>query len=162
MNTRSDSNTVSDCQSSCSEGTIKLRVRYQETDQMGVVYHGNYFTWFEMGRTELLRTAYGVDYRSLEKSTVMFAIISAECSYKKPAKYDDILTLKTRVVHLSRVTIEHEYHLFRGEELLAVGHTVLASLDVKTGRPCAVPAFMYETSRSADPKESHEASNECF
>lgn len=146
---------------SCSlvENSIRFRVRYQETDQMGVVYHGNYFTWFEMGRTELLRTAYGVDYRSLEESAVTFAIVKAECSYKKPAKYDDVLTLRTRVVRLSRIKIEHEYNLYRGEELLAVGHTVLASLDTKTGRPCAIPAFLYETPET---NESHEASNELF
>lgn len=123
------------------EGTIEFRVRYQETDQMGVVYHANYFAWFEMGRTELLRSATGVSYRDLEASNSLLAIVKVECSYQKPAHYDDVLTLKTKVVRVTRVTIAHEYHLYRETELLAVGRTVLASVS-REGHPKALPDFL--------------------
>lgn len=109
-------------------GEISFRVRFSETDKMGVTWHGNYFSWFEMGRTELLRQM-GIAYKDLENSGTMFAVVSVECSYKRPAMYDDLLTLKTRVVRTTPIRIEHEYRLFRGGELLAVGKTVLASVD---------------------------------
>ena len=109
-------------------GEIKIRVRFSETDKMGITWHGNYFSWFEMGRTELLRNA-GLSYRDLEESGTMFAVVAAECSYKHPAMYDDVLTLKTRVIKITPIRIEHEYRLFRNSLLLAVGKTVLASVD---------------------------------
>ena len=110
------------------EGEIKIRVRFSETDKMGFAWHGNYFSWFEMGRTELLREA-GLAYRDLEESGTMFAVVSAECSYKHPAKYDDILTLKTCVIRTTPIRIEHEYRLYRDSLLIAVGKTVLASIN---------------------------------
>lgn len=125
------------------QGEIEFRVRYQETDQMGVVYHANYFTWFEMGRTELLRSVYGISYRELEAESTIFAIVKVDCNYKKPARYDDILRLVTRVIRRTRVTITHEYQLFRNNELLAVGHTVLAAL-TREGQPCALPSLLRE------------------
>ena len=109
-------------------GEIQIRVRFSETDKMGITWHGNYFSWFEMGRTELLREE-GLAYKDLEESGIMFAVVSAECSYKQPALYDDLLTLKTRVVRVTPIRIEHEYHLYRGAVLLAVGKTTLASVD---------------------------------
>ena len=89
-------------------GEIKIRVRFSETDKMGITWHGNYFSWFEMGRTELLRDA-GLAYRDLEENGTMFAVVSAECSFKHPAMYDDILTLRTRIVKITPIRIEHEY-----------------------------------------------------
>ena len=109
-------------------GEIQIRVRFSETDKMGITWHGNYFSWFEMGRPELLRKE-GIAYKDLEESGVMFAVVSAECSYKLPALYDDLLTLKTRVVRVTPIRIEHEYRLYRGDVLLAVGKTTLASVD---------------------------------
>lgn len=123
------------------EHSLEFRVRYQETDQMGVVYHGNYFTYFEMGRTELLRSAIGISYRDLEASETLMVITKAECSYRKPAKYDDILTLKTRVIRMTRFKIEHEYRLFRDQELLAVGHTILVTVN-RSGKLTAGPSWM--------------------
>lgn len=111
-------------------GEIKIRVRFSETDKMGITWHGNYFSWFEMGRTELLREA-GLAYRDLEESGTMFAVVSAECTYKHPAMYDDILTLKTRVTKITPIRIEHEYRLYRDSLLLAVGKTVLASVNME-------------------------------
>lgn len=109
---------------------------------MGVVWHGNYFSWFEMGRTEHLR-ATGISYAELEEAGVMFAVVSAECSYKRPALYDDLLTLKTRITRITPIKIEHEYRLLRGGQLLAVGKTVLATLD-RSGNVIAVPAWLKE------------------
>ena len=111
-------------------GEIKIRVRFSETDKMGITWHGNYFSWFEMGRTELLRNV-GLSYRDLEESGTMFAVVSAECSYKHPAIYDDVLTLKTRIRRVTPIRIEHEYYLYRDSLLLAVGKTVLASVDTE-------------------------------
>lgn len=118
-------------------GEIQIRVRFSETDKMGVTWHGNYFSWFEMGRTELLREE-GIAYKDLEKSGTMFAVVSAECSYKLPALYDDLLTLKTRIVRVTPIRIEHEYRLYRDDLLLAVGKTTLASVDLQ-GRIKPIP-----------------------
>jgi acyl-CoA thioester hydrolase len=118
-------------------GEIQIRVRFSETDKMGITWHGNYFSWFEMGRTELLRQA-GFAYKDLEAAGTMFAVVSVECSYKHPAAYDDLLTLKTRVVRVTPVRIEHEYRLYRDNLLLAVGKTVLASVDLQ-GRIKPIP-----------------------
>ena len=123
-------------------GEIKIRVRFSETDKMGITWHGNYFSWFEMGRTELLRNA-GLSYRDLEESGTMFAVVSAECSYKHPAMYDDVLTLKTRVIKITPIRIEHEYRLFRNSLLLAVGKTVLASVDSE-GKIKPIPSSIVE------------------
>ena len=138
------------------EGTIQFRVRYAETDQMGVVYHGNYFTYFEMGRTELLREATGVSYRDVEESATKMVVVKAECSFIKPAKYDDLLTLKTRVLRTTRASLEHEYRLFRDGELLAVGKTKLATVD-NTGKIVPVPDWIKNLKR----KTPSETSNDC-
>ncbi|MDO5580365.1 MAG: thioesterase family protein [Planctomycetia bacterium] len=127
------------------ESALAIRVRYQETDQMGVVYHGNYFAWFEMGRTEYLRETTGMSYQDLENANILMVIIKAECSYHKPAHYDEVLTLKTRLLRLTRVRIEHEYRLYRDEELLATGHTILATVD-RTGKIIPVPASLLDPS----------------
>ena len=122
------------------EFDLPIRVRYQETDQMGVVYHANYLTYFEMGRTEALRSL-GRTYRDMEESGLFCVIVKAECSYKKPAKYDDLLTLKVILRRVTRVKIEHEYQLFRDGELLATGKTVLAVVN-REGVISPVPVWM--------------------
>ncbi|MGL6195046.1 MAG: acyl-CoA thioesterase [Thermoguttaceae bacterium] len=122
------------------EHEIKFRVRYQETDQMGVVYHGNYFQYFEMGRTEMLRDN-GITYREMDEAGEFCVVVQVDCSYKKPAKYDDLLTLKTHVKRITRVKIEHEHFLFRGDELLAIGHITLAVVD-REGNIKRVPDWM--------------------
>ena len=110
------------------EHEIQIRVRYSETDAMGLLYHGNYFTYFEMGRTELLR-AQGGNYRDMEKSGLFMVVVSLECKYRKPAGYDDLLTLKTRVAKVTPAKLEHEYQLYRGGELLTEARSVLACVD---------------------------------
>jgi acyl-CoA thioester hydrolase len=122
------------------EHDIQIRVRYQETDAMGVLHHANYFTYFEMGRTELLR-ANGVDYRQIEEGGLFMVIVRLGCTYKRPARYDDVLTLRTRTTRVSAAKIEHEYKLFRGDELLAEAHSTLACVD-RDGRVQRVPDWM--------------------
>lgn len=122
------------------EHDIQIRVRYQETDAMGVLHHANYFTYFELGRTELLR-ANGVAYRDLEDQGVLMVIVKIGASYKRPARYDDLLRLRTRTVRVTAAKIEHAYELFRGEELLAEGHSTLACVD-RQGTVLRVPEWL--------------------
>jgi len=121
----------------CRAHTIELRVRYCECDPMGVAHHSAFPIWFEVGRTELLR-ARGGNYRELEASGVLLAVVRLEVKYRKPARYDDLLHLETRLLTAGHVKIEHEYELRRGRDLLAVGSTTLACLD-RTGQLQPLP-----------------------
>lgn len=119
---------------------IEIRVRYAETDRMGLLHHANYFVYFEMGRTELLRLR-GLSYRDVEDAGHLLVIIDIGCKFKRPAYYDDLLTLRTHVHRVTHVKIEHQYELRRGEELLAVGHSTLACVD-REGRPQRLPELL--------------------
>jgi acyl-CoA thioester hydrolase len=110
------------------ENEIQIRVRYSETDAMGFLHHGNYFSYFEMGRTELLRSR-GGNYRAMEEGGLYMVVVSLECKYRKPARYDDVLTLKTRVARVTPAKLEHEYRLYRDGELLTEARTTLACID---------------------------------
>ena len=124
---------------------IQVRVRYAETDQMGVVYHGNYAAFFEMGRTEWLRNQ-GFTYKELEKIGVMMPVVSLTMNYKKPAKYDDLLTVKTILKSQEGVKIEFEYEIHNEQnELLTTGYSMLVFVDMKTGRPTLPPEVIKET-----------------
>lgn len=122
------------------ENEIQFRVRYKETDAMGVAHHANYLAWFEMGRIEQLRSA-GGDYRSIEESGMYMVIVRATCRYLQPARYDDHLRLITRTVRVTAAKIEHEYELYRDDQLLARGETTLACVD-RNGRVQRVPQWM--------------------
>ena len=112
----------------------QIRVRYEETDQMGVVYYGNYFTWFEVGRTELFRDL-GIPYRSFEERGILLPVTEAECKYKSSAKYDDLVTIKTCISRLRPSKINFYYQIISQEgRVLAYGSTGHAFVD-KTGRP---------------------------
>lgn len=101
----------------------KLRVRYQETDQMGVVYHANYLNWFEIGRTELIRSL-GYPYRAIEEKGLLLPVLEAELKFKSPAKYDDLITIYTRVVSFTHIRIEFASEIRRESgELLVSGGT---------------------------------------
>jgi acyl-CoA thioester hydrolase len=119
---------------------IELRVRYKESDPMGFLHHTNYFTYFELGRTELLR-ADGGNYRQMEEDGLRVVVVKAECRFRRPARYDDVLRLRTTIVRSAGAKIEHEYELFRGGECLAVGHVTLAVLD-RNGKVQPVPEWM--------------------
>jgi acyl-CoA thioester hydrolase len=117
-----------------------VRVRYAETDQMGVVYHGNYFVWYEVGRVELMR-ALGFEYKLMEQDDdCHIVVVDAHCRYLKPAKYDDILRIRTRIAETMNRMIRYTYEVFRdeGNELLATGetkHVICGS----NGRPKLLP-----------------------
>jgi acyl-CoA thioester hydrolase len=122
------------------EMNLEIRVRYQETDAMGVLHHANYFTYFEMGRTELLRTT-GKTYREIEDEGVLMVIVKIACKYLRPARYDDVLRLHTRTRRVTAAKIEHDYQLFRGDELLAEGESTLACVD-RQGRVQRTPEWL--------------------
>jgi acyl-CoA thioester hydrolase len=114
-----------------------VRVRYAETDRMGLLHHANFFVYFEVGRTELLR-ARGVSYRDIEDAGHLLVIIDLGCKFKKPARYDDLLTIRTTVERVTHVKIVHKYQVLRDGVLLAEGHSTLACVD-REGRPQALP-----------------------
>jgi acyl-CoA thioester hydrolase len=123
---------------------IQIRVRYSETDQMRVVYHGNYAQYFEVGRVEWLRNK-GVSYKWMEENGIMLPVVSLTMNYKKPARYDELLTLKTIMKKQASVKIEFDYELYNErEELLTTGNSVLVFVDMKTGRPIAPPLYILE------------------
>ena len=123
---------------------FNVRVRYAETDQMGVVYHGNYAQYFEMGRVEWLRNL-GVSYADMEKDGVMLPVVSLTMNYKKPARYDDLLTVKTILKKQTGVKIEFDYEIYNEkEELLTTGYSMLVFVDMKTGRPVTPPDYIKE------------------
>jgi acyl-CoA thioester hydrolase len=121
------------------EHQVQVRVRYSETDQMGVVYHGNYIPYFEIGRVEWLRNK-GISYKSLEERGIALPIASMTLNYKKSAKYDDLLTIKTKFKKYSGVKIEFDCEIFNeSNELLTNAYFLLVFVDIKTGRPICPP-----------------------
>jgi acyl-CoA thioester hydrolase len=121
-------------------GEITIRVRYAETDRMGLLHHANYLVYFEQGRTELLRSE-GLSYKDLEDQGYLLVLTRMEVKYRWPARYDDLVTLRTTVVRTTAVRIEHRYELFCEGRLLAEGASTLACVD-RTGRPQALPEFL--------------------
>ncbi len=126
------------------ESVTSLRVRYAETDQMGVVYYANYFVWFEVARADLLRSL-GWTYREMEASGVFLPVIQAACDYRRPARYDDDVHVRTigRLMSPVRMEFEYEVRIQGQDELLAVGRTTHAALD-GDGKPCRLPARIRE------------------
>ena len=110
------------------EHEIKFRVRYPECDPMNVVHHSRFFQYFEMGRVELLRAS-GISYAQLEMEGILFVVAKVECRYKSPARYDDELTLTTRIVRQTHVRIDHEYVLKRDSTIIAEATTTIACVD---------------------------------
>ena len=116
-----------------------FRVRYGETDQMGVVYHGNYAQYFELGRTEWLRSL-GITYKDMEISGIMLPVISLKSNFIKSALYDDVLTVETKLKKKPLVKIEFDYVIRnKNKEILCTGNTVLAFMDMKTNKPIKCP-----------------------
>ena len=119
--------------------TTALRVRYAETDQMGVVYYANYLVWFEVARTDLLRQ-FGWSYREMEASGVSLPVIEARCAYQRPARYDDEIEVRTTGRLLTAVRLEFTYEVVLAKDGVAAAsgltrHAALAS----NGRPCRLP-----------------------
>jgi acyl-CoA thioester hydrolase len=107
---------------------------------MGLLHHANYFVYFEMGRTEMLRQR-GLTYREVEDSGHYLVIVDVGCKFKQPAYYDDLLLLRTTIAKVSHVKIVHHYHLFRERTLLAEGHSTLACVD-RDGKPQPLPTLL--------------------
>jgi acyl-CoA thioester hydrolase len=121
---------------------ITFRVRYGETDQMGVVYHGNYAQYLEMGRISWLRS-FDLSYKEMEESGIMLPVISLQVNYKKSALFDDLLTLKTILKKTPSVRIEFDYILLnQNNEILAEANTVLVFMDVNKKRPIRCPDYI--------------------
>jgi acyl-CoA thioester hydrolase len=118
-------------------GEITIRVRYAETDRMGLLHHANYLVYFEQARTELLR-ACGMSYRDLEDQGYLLVLTKLEVKYRRPARYDDVLTVRTTVARTTAVRIDHRYEVLRDGLLLAEGTSTLACVD-RDGRPQALP-----------------------
>ncbi len=115
-----------------------IRVRYPDTDQMGVVYHAVFVEYFETGRTEWLREG-GMPYASIEKNGVMFPVLEVAVQIKRPAYYDDLVVVNTVIRQMPMARLRIEYEVFRDQTLLATGHTVHAFVDANTMRPVRPP-----------------------
>ena len=119
-----------------------IRVRYSETDQMQYVYYGNYAAYYEVGRVAALREL-GLSYRDLEESGIMMPVLESHSYYHKPAKYDELLTLKVTIPHLPLVKIKFEYEIFaeNGDKIHS-GDTTLAFINMSSGKPTRAPESM--------------------
>lgn len=115
------------------QGETFIRVRYAETDKMGIVYHSRYLDWMEVGRTEFFRQL-GMPYSEIEKNNIFLPVIKVYCQYKSPAHYDDLLRIVTTITSLQEVRLVFHYEIFKGDRLLALGETEHAFVNA-LGKP---------------------------
>ena len=121
-----------------------FRIRYGETDQMGVVYHGNYAQFLEIGRIDWLRSL-DISYKNMEENNIILPVISLQCNFKKSAEFDDEITVKTTLKKIPTVKIEFEYKITKQKnELLTTGNTVLAFINKTTKKPMRCPEYILE------------------
>jgi acyl-CoA thioester hydrolase len=120
-------------------GTSRVRVRYAETDQMKVAYHANFFVWFEVGRTDLLRQI-GWSYREMEQAGFQLPVIEAQCRFLRPARYDDEIEIRTVGRLLSPVRVKFQYEAVRvADQIVAATGETLHAATTTAGRPCRLP-----------------------
>jgi acyl-CoA thioester hydrolase len=123
---------------------IDLRIRYGETDQMGIVYHGNYAQYFEIGRTEWLRNL-GITYKQMEEEGIKLPVISLVVNFKKSVGYDDVITVKTALKKMPTASIEFDYEIENEKgEIVTTGNTVLAFIDIIRNRPTRCPQHILD------------------
>lgn len=123
---------------------VEIRVRYSETDQMGVVYHGSYVPYFEIGRVEWLRKK-GISYKELEATGIALPIVSMHINYKKPARYDELLKVTTKLKSQNGVKIEFDCEIRNeNDELLTTAHFILVFVDVNLGKPILPPDYVLD------------------
>lgn len=122
--------------------SVDLRVRYQETDQMGIVYYANYYVWFEVARTEYLRNL-GYPYRNFERDGAYLVVVNSSCQYKQPAHYDDLITVKSWISSIKNTSFTFEYEVERGKDILATGKTAHVFIN-KDGKPVKIPLKIRE------------------
>jgi acyl-CoA thioester hydrolase len=127
-------------------GDIAIRVRYAETDRMGLLHHANYLVYFEQGRTELLRTM-GFSYRDIEDQGFYLVLTKIQVRYKSPAYYDDLLILRTTVTRTTLVKIEHRYEIIRDGIVLAEGESTLGCVD-RQGKVQPLPDSLRDSETS--------------
>ncbi|TWT43876.1 Acyl-CoA thioester hydrolase YbgC [Phycisphaerae bacterium RAS1] len=116
---------------------VEIRVRYAETDAMGYLHHANYFVYFEIGRTELLRRN-GLTYREMEERGFFYVVAKLECRFRAPARYDDLLTLTTSTTRLSPFRVDHAYRVSRGQTLLTEATSTIVCVG-REGKPAPLP-----------------------
>jgi acyl-CoA thioester hydrolase len=122
----------------------QVRVRYAETDQMAYVYYGNYAMYFEVARVEALRSA-GFSYRQMEEEGIMMPVLELHTHFLKPGKYDELLTIKTRIPEMPGIRIKFEYEVFNEEkELITKGWTTLTFLKKDSHKPCRPPLYLLD------------------
>ena len=125
-------------------GEVQIRVSYAMTDQMGFVYYGNYAEYYELGRTELMRSI-GLSYKALEDKGIQMPMLDMKIKYLRPAHYDDLLTIRTTICEMPAARVSFFYEIFNeAGELLNQGETTLAFIDSKTHRPLRPPKEMLE------------------
>jgi acyl-CoA thioester hydrolase len=125
------------------EHETEIRVRYYETDAQGFVHHANYFQYFELARVEQL-LALGYDYAELERDGILLVVNKIACKFHRPSKFGDTLRIKIRTLRSRGARIDHEYQVFRGNELVAEGESTLACID-REGRVQRLPEFLMES-----------------
>lgn len=126
------------------EHSNKLRVRYGETDQMGYMYYGNYASFYEVGRVEMLRSL-GLTYSGMEASGIMMPVVELNCRYLKPALYDEEITIRVIMEEMPRIRIHFKYELYNEkQELINTGETLLVFINMQTNRPCIAPQYFLE------------------
>jgi len=123
---------------------VDLRIRYGETDQMGIVYHGNYAQYFEIGRTEWLRNL-GITYKQMEEDGIKLPVISLVVNFKKSVCYDDVIKVKTTLKKIPTASIEFDYQIENENgEIVTTGNTVLAFIDINRNRPTRCPQHILD------------------
>jgi acyl-CoA thioester hydrolase len=127
--------------------TLEIRVRYAECDPMGYLHHAKFLEYFEMGRTELLRAS-GFTYRDMEERGKFLVVAKLEVRYQAAARYDEVLTLHTKLRRITRARIEHEYVLSRAEVVLCQGSSTLACVD-RRGQLQAIPDEIYDIAHAS-------------
>jgi acyl-CoA thioester hydrolase len=135
------------------EGQTELRVRYAETDMMGIVYHAHYLAWFEVGRTELLRQ-HGIPYRDLEEAGYRLPVIEVQARYLRPALYDDVVTIVSRMKERPAVRLRLDYEVHARGQKLVTGHTLHAFIN-RQGEPVRPPATFVERMRELFEQRPH-------
>ncbi len=124
------------------ESSVTIRVRYGETDQMGYVYYGNYAMYYEVARVESLRKI-GFPYKELEEKGIMLPVLENSSTFLYPAKYDELLEIKTKIIDIPGVKLKFHYEIYNeSKKLIHRGVTLLAFVSKKTGRPCRPPNDM--------------------
>lgn len=124
--------------------TTKIKVRYGETDQMGVVYHGNYAQYLEIGRIEWL-SALGISYKEMEQQGLMLPVVVLNITYCKPSFYDDTLSIKTTLVKQPKVSVEFDYEIYNSDgDLITTAYSKLVFVDMKTRQPTRCPQYFLD------------------